>query len=68
MDSLLTSVAPVELKGQDGRRDASGGLIDKTLQHLKEYPGPVQPVQVDPDYQRSALVERGLGIKLDKAI
>ncbi len=67
METQISS-APIAHGIQAGQKMASGGLIDKTLQHLKDYAQRVEQAPARESYQQSALAAKGIGAKVNKAI
>lgn len=51
-----------------GSRAFDGGLIDKTLQHLKDYAVKVEQASSQANYQQNVLASKGIGAKLNKAV
>ena len=68
MQTQINSAQRAQDVHLDGRAAFGGGLIDKTLQHLKDYPVKVEQTPSQASYQQNVLASKGIGAKLNTAV
>ena len=68
MQTQISSAQRAPAVQADPKVAFGGGLIDKTLQHLKDYAVKVEQASSQANYQQNVLASKGIGAKLNKAV